>query len=107
MPRERPESKVIRKNGAKIADRISAGGPELVQRFATSLAGEAFVTSAGQFMVLGIPLFNQVTQMLGAVESRLKTTDTPGETLESFIEILQDNPVLEDLADKLIAEYSK
>ena len=107
MSRERLESKVIRKNGAKIADRISAGGSELVQRFATSLAGEAFITSAGQFMVLGVPLFNQVTQMLGAVESKLKTTDTPGETLESFIEILQDNPVLADLADKLIAEYSK
>ena len=38
---------------------------------------------------------------------QLKTTDTLGETLESFIEILQDNPVLADLADKLIAQYSK
>ena len=55
--------------------------------------------------MLGVPDFTQVTQMLGAVESKLMITDTPKETLEMFIEILEGSPDLEELARQLKSKY--
>ena len=102
---ERPESKVIRKNSAKIAESIS--GLHLVDWFAAKLAGNSFIANTLQFTMMGVAPFRQVNQMLEAVQSRLKTTDMPAETLKSFIGILQDSPVLQDLTKQLIADYGK
>ena len=105
MSSERPESKVIRKNTVKITELIANG--EHIHWFAAKLAEEAFITNARQFIVLGTDPFSQVSKMLGAVEARLKTTDTQEETLKCFIKILQANPALVELASQLTAEYSK
>ena len=80
---------------------------QLVHWFAAKLAGNAFIANAQQFTVMGVAPFAQVTQMLEAVQSRLNTTDMPEDTLKSFIGILQDSPVLQDLAKQLIAENGK
>ena len=87
MAEVRPEIP-IRKNRIKITQSISDGG--LTQWFATRVVEEDFITSARQFCTLGVPDFIQVTQMLGAVESKLKTMhmqlqDTPKETLKSIL----------------------
>ena len=105
MSRERPENKVIRKSCTEITQSISDGG--LTQWFAARLTEEDFITSARQFCVLGVPDFTQVTQMLGAVESKLKITDTPKETLETFIGILEGSHVLEELARQLKSKYGR
>ena len=103
MSKERPESKVIRKNCTKITQSIADGG--LAQWFASRLAEEDFIASSRHFCTLGVPDFIPVTQMLGAVESKLKITDTPKETLRTFMEILEGSPVLEELARQLNSTY--
>ena len=105
MPGERPESKVIRKNCSTIADEITAQG--LAQWFATRLSEKEFIASPSAFSALGIPDLNRVTQMLGAVQSRLKTTGTPKEKLEEFITILEDSPALEHLAKEITSKYGR
>ena len=105
MSKERPENKLIRKNSSKITTLICDS--KLEDWFTFRLAEEAFIAHAQQYSVLGIRSFTRVTRMLGAVESRLKTTDTPEETLKRFIQILQESQGLKDLARELIAQYGK
>ena len=105
VSKERPENKVIQKNYINIVENITA--QRLTQRFATKLAEEDFITSPSVFNVRGVSEFEQVTQMLEAVVSRLKTTDTPKEMLEIFIKILQESPPLEELARQITSDYGK
>ena len=103
MANERPESKAIRKNCTKIANAIADQG--LTQWFATKLEEEDFIAHFPS--VMGVTQFTQVTQMLTAVQSKLKTTDTPVETFRQFIEILECQVVLIGLTKHIKAEYSR
>ena len=102
MANERPESKVIGKNCTTIASAIADQG--LTDWFATKLEEDFIAHSAP---VVGVSQFTQVTQMLTAVQSKLKTTDTPVETFRQFIEILECQVVLIGLTRQIEAEYSR
>ena len=104
IPKERPESKVIRKNYVKITKIITSQG--LTRQFACRLTEEDFIVSSGIFRAVGASDSDQVIQMLEAVQCMLETTDSPEEMLKQFITILDDVP-LRELARQITSSYGK
>ena len=104
MP-ERPEVKTIRKSQTDINATITSCGR--TQWFAGKLAEEDFIPSQSAFAAPGISDSDRVGRMIEAVLAKLKTTGDPREIFETFIDILDGEPVLEDLMKRLKEKYGK
>ena len=84
---------IVRTNLANTTLLISTqpNGPSW---FASKLEEKAFIDHAAGAVVLGIPPYQQTSQLLGAVKDRIGTSQGPEKEFAIFIEILRSNPAL-------------
>ena len=98
------EHKIIRTNLANITQLISSDPSAGPTWFALKLEEKAFIASAADAVVSGCSTSRQTSALLGAVKSKITTSQEPKKEFAKFIEILRSNPPLEGLAKELVQE---
>ena len=99
-------STVLLHHIAKISDRIAHN----VVQFSQQLKEKGIISSEAAGAVMSrtdLSLYDKASQLMQAVETRIKMDSTPDKTFQAFIEILQKEASTEDLAKSLTASYSK
>ena len=101
------EHEVIRNHLADITRLISSDPSAGPTWFAQKLEEKAFIANAANAVVPSDSRPEQTIKLLDAVKGRIDASQEPGREFAKFLEILQSNPPLMDLAKKLLKEYGK
>ena len=102
---ESPESKTIRTNLTKITGILSSAIRPMW--FAQKLEEEALMDDATSRVVLGVTDPDNVSLLMNAVKAQIKEAQRPVEAFTKFIRILQSQPALMDLLQRLLEEYGE
>lgn len=106
--RQSPELMTIQKNLSIITETIASGSH--TRWFSRALSEEKLLSPlTAQHIVRGSGTCEaeKAGQLMKAVEVRIRSSGAPAEDFKTFIEILQGDSRLEDLAKQLSDEYSK
>ena len=98
------ECKTIRTNLDNITRLISSDPSAGPTWFALKLEEKAFISNGAGAVVTGLTKYEQVGKLIGAVKDKISISQEPEKEFAKFIEILQSNPPLLDLAKKLLQD---
>ena len=101
------EHKIIRNNLHDITRLISSDPSAGPTWFAQKLEEKAFIANAASAVVIGYSRYEQTSKLVDAVKGKISASQEPGREFTKFIEILQSNPQLVDLVEKLLNEYGE
>ena len=101
------EHRIIRNNLADITRLISSDPSTGPTWFAQKLEEKAFIANAASAVVLGYSKYEQTSKLVDAVKGKISTSQESGKVFAKFLEILQSNAQLVDLAKKLLKEYGE
>ena len=98
------ECKTIRTNLDNITQLISSDPSTGPTWFAQKLEEKAFISNAAGAVVTGLTKYEQVSKLLGTVKGKISISQEPEREFAKFIEILQSDRPLLDLAKKLLQD---
>ena len=101
------ENKIIRTNRDRITRLISSEPSAGGTWFAQKLEEKAFIANAAHAVVLGYTSYQQISRLMSAIKGKISTSQEPKREFSKFLEILESNPQLVDLARELRVEYGE